>query len=163
MDPVSATPTEPRDYAAINLAYAALLGALALSPAARRAAAERLRGGDVLTIGAATFALSKTVAHEKVGTWLRVPVVEETPAGERRPRGRGLRYAAGELVTCTRCLGAWSALAIVGLRATSPPAGQVVTSVLAASTVNDFLQAAFALTRDCANLAAGRLPATDDA
>ena len=40
----------------------------------------------------------------------------ELDHGERRPRGRGLRRAVGELVTCTRCVGAWSALGIVGLR-----------------------------------------------
>ena len=36
---------------------------------------------------------------------------------DRKPKGRRLRYAVGELLTCTRCMGAWSALGLVALRA----------------------------------------------
>jgi hypothetical protein len=65
--------------------------------------------------------------------------------GERRPRGRRLRRAVGELITCTRCVGAWSALAVVGLRVADPAAGRTVTNVLAVSAANDWLQAGFKL------------------
>ena len=44
----------------------------------------------------------------------------------RKPKGRRLRYAVGELMTCTRCMGAWSALGLVALRVHSPPAGRTV-------------------------------------
>jgi hypothetical protein len=54
-----------------------------------------------------------------------------------------MRYAVGELLNCTRCMGAWSALGIVALRLHSPPAGRMLTTVLAASAGNDFLQASF--------------------
>ena len=54
-----------------------------------------------------------------------------------------MRYAVGELLDCTRCMGAWSALGIVALRLHSPPAGRILTTVLAASAGNDFLQASF--------------------
>ena len=64
---------------------------------------------------------------------MREPFVEETPHGERRPKGRRLRYAVGELLTCTRCVGAWSSLALVGLRVTRPREATVVTPVLATS------------------------------
>src|SRR5207253_4756614 len=90
----------------------------------------------------ATFALSKVIAREKIGSWVREPFVED-PVGEKRPRGRRLRRAVGELVTCTRCVGAWSALGIVGLRVASPDSGRVVTNVLAASAANDWAQAGF--------------------
>jgi hypothetical protein len=46
-------------------------------------------------------------------------------------------------VMCTRCVGAWGALGLVGLRVASPQAGRTVTAVLATSAANDFLQAAF--------------------
>ena len=46
-------------------------------------------------------------------------------------------------MTCTRCMGAWSALALVGLRLHAPRAGRTVTTVLAASAGNDALQAGF--------------------
>jgi hypothetical protein len=48
-------------------------------------------------------------------------------------------------VTCTRCVGAWSALGIVGLRLASPESGRTMTNVLAASAANDWLQAGFKL------------------
>jgi hypothetical protein len=93
-------------------------------------------------LAAATFALSKLVVHEKVEAWLREPFVEERPDG-RRPKGRRLRYAVGELLTCTRCTGAWTALGLVGLRLYAPTTGRTVSTVLAASAGNDMLQAGF--------------------
>ena len=80
--------------------------------------------------------------HEKVESWLREPFVEEHGDG-RRPRGRRLRYAVGELLGCTRCVGAWSALGLIALRTHSPAAGRTVTTVLAVSAGNDALQSAF--------------------
>jgi hypothetical protein len=84
------------------------------------------------------------IVHEKVETWLRQPFVEELPDG-KRPRGRRLRYAVGELLNCSRCMGAWSALGLVALRMHSPTAGRAVTTVLAASAGNDVLHSAFSL------------------
>jgi hypothetical protein len=138
--PVSQTPTEAVDYAALSAVYGSLLAATAYS--ARRREAIPL--GELVPLSAATFALSKLVVHEKVETWLRQPFVEELPEGRKRPRGTRMRYAVGELLNCTRCMGAWSALGIVALRLHAPPAGRTLTTVLAASAGNDFLQASFA-------------------
>ncbi|MCW2967502.1 MAG: hypothetical protein JWM71_1274 [Solirubrobacteraceae bacterium] len=83
------------------------------------------------------------IAKEKVESWVREPFVEELPDGERRPKGRRLRYAVGELLTCTRCVGAWSSLGLVGLRLTRPREARVVTTLLGASAINDWMQAGF--------------------
>src|SRR4051794_37068722 len=138
MRPVEQTPTEPSDYAALSLAYGSLLAVLAASARDREAIAPK----ELLPLSAATFALSKLIVREKAETWIRRPFVEEAP-GEARPRGRGLRYAVGELLTCTRCTGAWSALALVGLRLHAPRAARTVNTVLAASAGNDLAQATF--------------------
>jgi hypothetical protein len=103
-------------------------------------------------LSAATFALSKLIVHEKAETWLRQPFVDESSDG-KRPRGRRLRYAVGELLNCTRCMGAWSALGLVALRLYSPAAGRTATAVLAASAGNDMLQTAFTLMCARANAA----------
>jgi hypothetical protein len=142
MRTVEATPTEPVDYAAISAGYGALLGALVLA-AREHEDAVPLEPTEILPLGAATFALSKLIAKEKIESWVREPFVEETATGERRPKGRRLRYAMGELLTCTRCVGAWSALGLVGLRTVRPRETRVVTTVLAVSAANDFLQAGF--------------------
>lgn len=138
MDPVEETPTQPVDYAAISATYGALLGTVVLAARERKEA--RIPPAELLPLGAATFALAKLVAKEKAETWVREPFVDEA---SHRPKGRRLRYAIGELLTCTRCLGAWSSLGLVALRVTRPREARVVTAVLATSALNDFLQAGF--------------------
>jgi hypothetical protein len=133
--------TEPVDYAAINAVYAALAAGL-LYATRERAGDDPIAVRELVPLSAATFALSKVIAREKVGTWLREPFVEHDGHGPR-PTGRRLQRAIGELVTCTRCVGAWSALGIVGLRVATPNAGRTVTTVLAASAANDWMQAGF--------------------
>ncbi|HLM49914.1 MAG TPA: DUF1360 domain-containing protein [Solirubrobacteraceae bacterium] len=139
MRPVSQTPTQASDYALLSTTYGALLAGTAIS--ARRR--EPIPAAEIPALAAATFTLSKLIVHEKVETWIRQPFVEERPGGDKRPRGRRLRYAVGELLTCTRCTGAWTALALVGLRLHAPATARTLTTVLAGSAGNDFLQAGF--------------------
>ena len=136
MDPLERTPTEAADYAALSALYGALLAGTAVSSRRRPS----IPSTELPALAAASFALSKLVVHEKVESWIRRPFVEEE-AG--RPKGRRLRYAVGELLTCTRCTGAWSALALVALRLHAPGAGRTIFTVLAASAGNDMLQAGF--------------------
>jgi hypothetical protein len=137
--PVEETPTKPVDYAALSAGYGALLGAVVLGARERPDPVVR---NEIPALGLATFALAKMISKEKVETWVREPFVEETPHG-RRPKGTRLRYAVGELLTCTRCVGAWSSLGLVALRVTRPREAKVVTAVLATSALNDFLQTGF--------------------
>ena len=137
MDPVDHTPTEALDYAALSALYGALLAGTAVSGRRRGP----IPATELPGLAAASFALSKLVVHEKVESWIRRPFVDERNGG--RPKGRRLRYAVGELLSCTRCMGAWSALALTALRLHSPAAGRTVTTVLAASAGNDMLQATF--------------------
>jgi hypothetical protein len=139
LDPVDRTPTEAADYAALSALYGALLAGTAAAGRGR----EPIPPAELPALAAASFALSKLVVHEKVESWIRRPFVQEDAPGGRRPKGRRLRYAVGELLTCTRCTGAWSALGLVALRLHSPAAGRTVATVLAASAGNDMLQSAF--------------------
>lgn len=134
-------PTEPVDYAAINAVYAGLFAGV-LYATRDRAGEDPIAVRELVPLSAATFALSKVIAREKAGTWLREPFVEQD-GHEPRPTGRRLQRAVGELVTCTRCVGAWSALGVVGLRVASPHIGRTVSTVLAASAANDWAQAGF--------------------
>lgn len=145
-------PTEPYDYMALNAVFGALLAGVVVAAHERTRKREPLTSRELAVTGAATFALSKVIARERIGTWVREPFVEEENG--KRPRGRGLRHAVGELLTCTRCVGAWSALGLVGLRLTSPATGRVVNDVLAVSAMNDWLQAGFRLL--CAKAEAAR-------
>jgi hypothetical protein len=136
VDPVEHTPTERSDYAAISAVYGTLLAGAAVTARGK----PPIPSAELPALAAASFALSKLLVKEKAETWVRAPFVDEQ---QRKPKGRRLRYAVGELLTCTRCMGAWSALGLVALRLHSPTAGRTVTSVLAASAGNDLLQACF--------------------
>ena len=135
---IEETPTSPLDYAAINAAWAALLTGVLVSTRSDAPPAAELP-----VLGLATFSLSKALAKEKVGSWARAPVVDES---DGKPKGSRLRYAVGELISCTRCLGTWSALGLVGLRVARPREGRIVASVLATAGINDWLQALFSAT-----------------
>jgi len=134
--PVTQTPTEATDYAILSATYGALLAGTAVSARHR----EAIPRAELPALAAATFTLSKLIVHEKVETWIRQPFIEEE---QGRPKGRRLRYAIGELLSCTRCTGAWSALALIGLRLHAPATGRTVATVLASSAGNDFLHAGF--------------------
>jgi hypothetical protein len=140
---------EPEDYAAINAIYGVLLAGVVIATR-ERVKRDPIRAAELVPMGAATFAVSKVIAREKIGTWVREPFVEDASHGGQ-PRGRRIQRALGELVTCSRCVGAWSALGVVGLRAASPEAGRLVTAILATSAVNDWAQAGFAWARAKAN------------
>jgi len=100
----------------------------------------------------ATFALADVVAKEKVSTWLREPFVHESAEHKAvAPEGTGMQHAIGELLTCTRCMGTWSALGLVGLRTASPTAGRVAINVLALTGANDVLQSGFRLLAERTN------------
>jgi hypothetical protein len=144
MDPVSETPTEAVDYAAINIVWAGLATGVLL---ATREDAPPIH--ELPVFGLATFALTKALAKEKVGTWVREPVVDERA---HKPKGRRLRFAVGELLTCTRCLGTWSSLGLVALRVARPREGRILATVLASAGVNDWLQSGFTLLCNRANV-----------
>ena len=133
-------PTKPVDYAALNALWMTLAAGVVVSTRGR-AREHPIELRELVPLSAATFALSKAVARERIGSWVREPFVDEEDGS--KPRGRGLRRAVGELVTCTRCVGTWSALGVVGRRMASPEAGRAVSTILAASAANDWLQAGF--------------------
>src|SRR3954447_26320718 len=122
------------------MALSALYGTLLASTAVSARRRDSIPAIELPALAAASFALSKLVVKEKVESWVRRPFVDET---QRKPKGRRMRYAVGELLTCTRCMGAWSGLGLVALRLHSPTAGRTVATVLAASAGNDVLQALF--------------------
>lgn len=134
-------------YAVVEAVFLAGLAGLSALTRKRESNGDRaVPLSELPVLAAATFALADVVAKEKVSTWMREPFVEEGADHKPvRPEGSGFRYTIGELLTCTRCMGTWGALALVGLRTTSPPAGRAVSTVLALAGVNTFLQSAFRL------------------
>lgn len=141
-------PARAIDYALINVAYLTALAGIG-AVLHHQGSELELSPREAVLLALATFSLADVFAHERIATWIRQPFdVETSDHRPGRPRGRGLRYAIGELMGCSRCIGSWSALGLVGLRVASPPAAGAVTAVLAAGGANDFLQAGFRLLKD---------------
>jgi hypothetical protein len=142
-------------YAVIAGTFAALLaGAGALGRALGRDP-QCQTALDFAVLGAAAFKASRTLAHDRVGSFIREPFVEgEAYEGdEEEPAGEGMRRAIGELVTCTRCVGTWTAAGLAATQVLAPRFGRLLTWSLAASAANDFLQAGFvALTEKASEL-----------
>ena len=98
--------------------------------------------------------LADVLAKEKISTWIREPFVEEGADHKPvQPEGHGMRAAIGELMTCTRCIGTWSALGLVTLRTASPAAGRATMRVLALAGTNDLMPSGFRLLAERTNRA----------
>lgn len=132
----------PRDYAVLSMVFAAVLTVLALLGRRNPGGARRADSTELPAMALATFGLARIVVHEKVTSWARQPFVEEHTPG-RPPRGSGPRAALGELLTCTRCTGVWTAAFIAGARVAWPSGGRMLIGTFAAAGANDLLQAGF--------------------
>ena len=138
------------EYASLNAVYAVALTGLVIGARNRDEDVRAVLGTELIPLTAATFAVSKMIARERIGSWVREPFVDD-PIGRKRPRGGSVRRALGELVTCSRCVGAWTALGFVSLRLAHPRAGRTATTVFAVAGFNDLAQAGFRALVDWAN------------
>jgi len=141
-------------------AYAAIMGAFVGGLGAAGLAARLLDRNpacqtplDFLVLSAAAFKAARTLARDEVSSFLREPFVEgEAHEGDETPVETGdYRQAIGELVTCSRCVGTWSAAALATSQILAPRFGRLLTWSLAAAGVNDWLQAGFAALTEKAN------------
>ncbi len=133
-------------YAALVTAYAVGLGGF-LAVASDRLPA-RLPWRDVALLAVATHKLSRTITLDWVTAPFRAPFTtlqESTGAGEVREksRGRGLRRALGDLLTCPWCIGPWVATALGAAFVWKPRPTRFVTTIFAAVAASDFLHHAY--------------------
>jgi hypothetical protein len=135
-----------RAYAGIVGTFVAGLGAVSGLAAVRGRPPHEISATDLALLGLATFKASRTVARDKVTSFVREPFVEgEAYDGEdEKPvRDGEMKQALGELVTCTRCVGTWLGAGLASLQILTPRTGRLLTTVLAAGAVNDLMLAGF--------------------
>lgn len=108
---------------------------------------------DLAVLGLATFKAARTLSSDEVTSFLREPFVEgQAHAGDEEPVETGdLRQAVGELVTCSRCVGTWTAAGLATTQILAPRFGRILTWTLAAGGANDWFQAGFAALTGKAN------------
>ena len=143
----STQPTRPyATYAAlVGIFGAGLTGVAGLTTLLGRRP-ERFGPLDLAVLCAATFKASRTITSDEVMSFVRDPFVKgEAHEGREEPvETGGPRQALGELLTCSRCVGAWTAAGLVSAQTLAPRTARLLTWSLAASAANDFLQAGFA-------------------
>ena len=135
-----------RAYATIVATFVTGLGAVSGVAAARQRPLREFTPMDLTMLGLATFKASRTVARDKVTSFVRDPFVEGEAydgEGERPVHDTDMKQAIGELVTCTRCIGTWIGAALASTQILAPRTGRLLTTVLAAGALNDFLLAGF--------------------
>jgi Protein of unknown function (DUF1360) len=100
---------------------------------------------DFAILALASFKAARTLAHDRVSAPMRAPFVEgEADTEDEVPiRSGGMQQAIGELVTCTRCVGTWTAAGLASTQIVAPRFGRLLTWSLGAAAANDFLQAGF--------------------
>jgi uncharacterized protein DUF1360 len=108
---------------------------------------------DFAVLSAASFKAARTLARDEVTSFMREPFVkgEAHEGGEDPVESGDFRQAIGELVTCSRCGGTWTAAALASTQILAPRFGRLLTWSLAAAGVNDWLQAGFAALTNKAN------------
>ena len=152
--------TEPRSSSPPYEAYAAItgvfVGGLGLAGLAARAFDRNpacQSGLDLAVLSAATFKAARTLARDEVTSFVRDPFVtgDAHEGGEEPVQSGDYRQAIGELVTCSRCVGTWTAAILASTQILAPRFGRLLTWSLAAAGANDFMQAGFAALTDKAN------------
>jgi hypothetical protein len=93
---------------------AGMTGGLVAARRSGRELPERLSPYDVVLAGVATHKLSRLITKDKVTAFARAPFTRfQSKSGygevEEEARGRGLRYAVGELLVCPYCIAQWVA------------------------------------------------------
>jgi Protein of unknown function (DUF1360) len=132
-------------------AYAAIMGVFAGGLAGAGGLARLLGRNpacqtplDLVVLSLASFKAARTLAGDEVTSFMRQPFVRgEAHSGDEEPVEGGLHQAIGELVTCSRCVGTWTAAGLATTQILAPRFGRLLTWSLAAAGANDFLQAAF--------------------
>jgi hypothetical protein len=132
-----------RGYAGLIVLFSVVTGGFLFSR--RRSLPDRIRLSDIVLLGLATQKVSRVVTKSRVTSVMRAPFTKyEGPAGsgevEERPRGRGVRRAIGELISCPFCMGTWMAFAGMAGLVSRPRLTRALASIFAVSSVSDFAQ-----------------------
>jgi hypothetical protein len=156
MDVVSDRPLTRPPYEAYATIMGVFVGGIAVAGGLARLLGRDLREHtflDLVALSAASFKSARTISRDEVTSFLRDPFVEgEAHEGDERPKQTGgMEQAIGELVTCSRCIGTWTAAGLACTQVLAPRFGRLLTWTLAGAGVNDFLQTGFAALRHKAN------------
>jgi hypothetical protein len=137
-------------YVAAMATYGAFAALVLMAAASRRKdAPDRYALTDIALTGVATHKLTRIISKDSVTSPLRAPFTRyKEPGGPaevmEEVRGKGVKHAVGELVTCPFCLSPWIATALTGGLVVAPRFTRALTAVFSAVAVSDHLQLIYA-------------------
>jgi hypothetical protein len=137
-------------YVAAMATYGAFAALVLMAAASRRKdAPDRYALTDIALTGVATHKLTRIISKDSVTSPLRAPFTRyKEPGGPaevmEEVRGKGVKHAVGELVTCPFCLSPWIATALTGGLVVAPRFTRALTAVFSAVAVSDHLQLVYA-------------------
>lgn len=136
-------------YAVLLSCYLSAVVGLGLVVRRRRILPLRPAAPDLALAAVATHKIARMLSKDSVLATVRMPFTrfeEASGSGEvnESVRGRGLRHAVGELLTCPFCLAQWVATGFAFGLLLAPRATRQVASVFCAVTASDFLQLTYA-------------------
>lgn len=139
-------------YAVLLATYGSVVAVLGAIVGRKKQLPERFPLRDYALLGVATQKASRLIAKDAVAAAVRAPFTRfEAATGaaevQEEVRGRGLRHAIGELVTCPFCLSVWIATLFSFGVVLFPKTTRFVASILATVTISDSLQFAYARLR----------------
>ncbi|MFE6746439.1 DUF1360 domain-containing protein [Kitasatospora purpeofusca] len=142
-------------YTGLMAVYGAAVAGIAAAARSGRRELPDPRPWDVALNALSTHQLSRLLTKDPVTSPLRAPFTRfegtSAPAElKEEVRGTGARKAVGELVTCPFCVGLWAATACTAGSVLAPRATRLATATLAALSVADFLQYAYAAAQQAA-------------
>lgn len=135
-------------YLALTGTFAAALGSGLLAARLTGRKLDRPGTADVVLAGLATQKLARLLSKDKVTSFMRAPFTQlEGRAGhgelEERPRGKGLRYAIGELLLCPFCLAQWVSGGFAVGWALAPRPTRLLSAMWSAQAIADAAQLAY--------------------
>lgn len=151
-NPVAGYSQEDRpllSYGVLVGVYSSAVGGLLLTAKGTgRTIPERPSLADLLLLGAATHKMSRVISKDLVTSTLRAPFAESEGSGSageinERPRGKGMRHAIGELLTCPFCLGQWIATGFAFGLVFAPRTTRLIAGIFSTVALSDFLHYAY--------------------
>ncbi|HEU4322376.1 MAG TPA: DUF1360 domain-containing protein [Roseiflexaceae bacterium] len=144
--------TKKTDETVERVTYLGLIGLFSSLFAAfemvRRDREERAVGPfDMLMLGVAVYRMGRLIAYDRVTEPLRAVFTrtEPHPSGADMmvvARGRGVRKALGELLSCPSCAGMWAAALLVYGLGLAPRPTRTLLAIVGASGTAELINAA---------------------
>jgi hypothetical protein len=99
---------------------------------------------DIAILGLSTYRLGRLIAYDRVADPLRKPftrtVPDQTGAGMSvEPRGKGIRQAIGQLLSCPICSGTWIAAGLVYALQALPNPTRVFLAIMSSTGIAELL------------------------